>query len=269
MSNEERELQALESELDEHLSEWHVKAPDEAKINETILALRQHMPQVKDEPEDIDESTSIFKQALLELNHSWKRLFASQLVILLVGVAMMINGNAGDLLETLFSLGPLVLMVGLWHGVQIQRHQMAELELTFKYAANQLFLARFMVAAMIHLICVLPVLVASSTEGLQFFWQAVLSWLIPSVFLAAVFLMLTTILPKHWAVAPAIMAGWVMVSFYLIIDNQVFSAFIYQSSFFVHVGAIALACLSLIGGLYLAKRRMTHAFEHTITDEVL
>ena len=253
--------------MDEKLSHWHVKAPDENRINDTIMALRQHMPQVKVEKEVTN--LSIYQQAFLELSHTWKRLIFSQILILCIGLAMVFSGNVDGFLEMLFSLSPLVLMVGLWHGVQISRHRMTELEMTFRYAANQLFLARFMVASLIHILCIAPVLIASSMQGAEFLWQSILSWLIPSVFLSAIFLVLTTLLPQHWSVAPAIMTGWMVVSFSFIIKNEMFQNFIYQTSNLVFISLIIVSFLSLCGGLLLVKRGITYAFEHTITDEIV
>lgn len=237
------EFEKLEKELERYFNCFEVPTPDENRVEETIFNVKNLL----------EENQIKLKQPLLvriwdEVRNFSLYLIVSQLIILLTSIYIVTSFSTNVVLSYLFCVTPLSIVIGLTECFKNRNYNMIELEVTFKHGTGQLFLLRFITAATLHAITVIPIIILAGILEPSILIRAIFVWLIPSLFTAVLFLGISFYLPSRYNTAPIIICSWLAGSIIVSTQRKLFYEWITLPVFthFVTLGLLLIVLYNIV-----------------------
>src|SRR5699024_76071 len=196
------EIEKLEKELEQYFNYFEVPTPDENRVEETIFNVKNLME------EKIKSKQPLLGRIWNEVSTLSLHLIVSQLIILLTSIYIVTSYSTNIVLSYLFCVTPLSVVIGLTECLKNRNYNMIELEVTFKHGTGQLFLLRFITAATLHALTVIPIIILTGILEPSILIRSIFVWLIPSLFTAVLFLGISFYLPSRYNTAPIIICSW-------------------------------------------------------------
>lgn len=142
----------INEKIERELKELTVDYPSEDKINQTIFALYEHVPERKRTLSDfVDQIKELVILSGKELVHISPYFWIVNLLFLFLGIVSTFTFHS-DPYMTLFILSPLPFLAGLLEIFKSRDQGMAELEATLKYTVQQLIFSRMFIVSGFNLI---------------------------------------------------------------------------------------------------------------------
>ncbi len=271
MNQEElTKMEKLEERMLPYFRRNDIPPPKSEEIEKTILQLRQLMPMTPQEEIPIPKTplNGILAQAWLELKLSPIYLLLSQIAFLMVGLGFMMGTNHYVLVaKYIFVAAPLIWLIQLWLGVKDRSGSMAELEMTLRYGAEQLFFARFLMSSIVHtgvMILFLSITTMYFQIGSIILFML---WLVPSFVIAALFLLLSFKLPRTWYGGQTLMVLWGSFSVFFLLgfNEEMFIKWMGLPTL-LHGILLVGSILFFLMAIRITRKELSHAFECTVTE---
>ncbi|MBM7541645.1 hypothetical protein [Amphibacillus cookii] len=181
------EYQALEQELTDYL----VKFPDEDDINATIDTMRQYVPaQTTKSANGIERLITLCKGSATEVTIVSKIYWITCTMLFIIGYLITHQANANPLLTLIF-LAPLPFVIGLLEVFKGREHGLLEIELTCKFTTDQIMLSRLFLIGITNVtLNTVLTLTISPVTGKPIL-EILLTWLTPFTFFIAIALWLS------------------------------------------------------------------------------
>lgn len=186
-----RDLNELD-ELEKELNQYLVKYPDEQKINITIDALRQYVPQKQKNTVRLKERLFLLvKRSTTEITLISKTYWSVSAILFLLGY-LMTNSIAYDPLVTLIIIAPIPFVIGLVEVFKGRERGLLEMEMACKFSVHEIMLSRLFLIVIYNLTLntILTISFASLFDTVSMM-QIILAWLTPLTLFAAISLWLS------------------------------------------------------------------------------
>ncbi|OIJ21295.1 hypothetical protein BKP45_00485 [Anaerobacillus alkalidiazotrophicus] len=237
---DEKEYEALEEELSYYL----VKFPDEHKIDATIETLRQYVPDRKRQsPSVMERLVVIIKRAGTEITLVSKTYWIASTILFLLGYFIANQPNNDPLLTVVF-LAPLPFIFGLLEVFKGREHGLLEMELSCKFSAHEIILSRlFLIGVYNVTLNTVLTLSISSVTGRPLV-EMLLKWFTPFTFFVAIALWLSMKF-KGQVFVTTFLTLWLVLTVLVLSNNHWVAAFL-NASLVLHLVFLGLGIL-LIG----------------------
>lgn len=252
------EIEKLEKELEQSFKYFEVPSPDEIRIQETIVNVKNLI-----EENETKAKLTVFGQMWNEVRNVSLYLIVIQLIILLTSIYVVTTYSTYIVLTYLFCVAPLSIVLGLTECLKNRNFNMAELEVTFKHGTGQLFLLRFISGATIHTITVSPIIIFTGLMEPSMLVKSIFVWLIPSLFTAVLFLGISFYLPSRYNTAPIIISSWLMGSIIISLQQKLFNEWI-TLPIFTHLVTLALLLIVLYNIISKYGKEYNHGVEYSV-----
>ncbi|WP_017472545.1 hypothetical protein [Amphibacillus jilinensis] len=182
-----KENQVLQQELTDYL----VKFPDEDDIDATIDTLRQYVPtQTTKSVNRIERLITLCKRSATEVTVVSKTYWITCTLLFIIGYLITNLADTNPLLTLIF-LAPLPFIIGLLEVFKGREHGLLEIELTCKFTTDQIMLSRLFLIGITNVtLNTVLTLIISPTTGKPIL-EMLLTWLTPFTFFVAIALWLS------------------------------------------------------------------------------
>ncbi|MCZ0703710.1 hypothetical protein J2T56_001952 [Natronobacillus azotifigens] len=220
-SFDEKEYEALEQELTHYL----VKFPDENKIDATVDTLRQYVPDRTTKSVSIRErSFALIKRAKTEVTIVSKTYWIASTFLFFIGY-LIANQTNTDPILTLIFLAPLPFIFGLSEVFKGREHGLFEMELACKFSAHEIILSRLFLIGIYNLtLNTVLTLVLSPVTGKPLI-EMILTWFTPFTFFVAIGLWLSMKF-KGQIFVTTLLSLWLVFIVIFVINNHWMVAFL-------------------------------------------
>ncbi|MCT8138388.1 hypothetical protein H1D32_11880 [Anaerobacillus sp. CMMVII] len=211
------ELAEIENELNQYL----VKYPDEQKINMTIDALRQYVPEKKKASIHlIDRFLSLIQHSKNELSLISKLYWLSSTILFILGYFFVIESSFNPMI-TLIILTPIPFILGLVEVFKGRELGLLEIEMSCKFSAHEIMLTRLFLTGVFNItlntiltIAFLPLI------GSVYMWELLLVWFTPFTMFAVISLWLSMKF-RRTAFITTVISLWIVFSIMLISKTEI------------------------------------------------
>ncbi|MEI5907945.1 hypothetical protein WAK64_12855 [Bacillus spongiae] len=206
------------------LQDFSVEFPSDEEMFHTIEELRQYVPQ-QQENTSINQLSRLIKLSASELFHIEKSFWSANLVFFVIGLLLAITNNSNPYF-TIMLLSPVPFLIGLLQIFKGRDENVLELELTFKYTAQQQMLAKMVVIGVYNFILniILITLLSLFGEGQLIVSKMLLYWIIPFSLVASIGLWVTQKVKGPIAV-PSLVISWTAFTFIYMMNEGAISYF--------------------------------------------
>jgi hypothetical protein len=181
------ETTQMDKEIEEYLDAYKVDFPNEEEIEMSIECIMAQVAPAESRAEVLKRNTKVMlSNGFTELmNFGWLFWTLNSLFLLLGIISLFRMEN--DPYLTSFILAPLPFIVGLFEILKSNEKGLVELEMTFRYNAQQILTSRLLVVGVYNL--VINILLSTVTIMLDptvIFVKLLLTWTVPYVFVTGI-----------------------------------------------------------------------------------
>ncbi|MEI5908330.1 hypothetical protein WAK64_14830 [Bacillus spongiae] len=259
----EKDEQLTDMVMEEELEEWaelldefDVEYPDEAKMMQTIEAIRPFVPVKKSKWRPAYESVSaLLRQSLHELLYISPLFWGLNSLFMIMGLLAVFISEENPY-TILMILSPIPTLTGLVEIVKSRYMDMEELEMSFKYNLQEIILSKMVVIGGFNLfINVLLTVIISVFDQEIWMWKLILYWITPFTIITTISLLIVYRFRHVYAITMGLLM-WIM-----------FGGFISQFTEYIEkIPTIVYLLLTLIASI-LAIFQVTQIYKRGITYE--